>query len=107
MPDPLIQHTVSSAAPGAQELTEGVFPACALLRVPVGKGQVVIDQVLWDRTPATKEYVAKANLGHGVLVGTSGDVTVSNDANKRKAGRYVSALMTNILVPVNESPVKN
>jgi hypothetical protein len=102
LPDPLIQYTVSSTAAGAQELTEGVFPACALLRVPIGKGQVVVDQVLWDRTPATKEYVAKANLGHGVLVGTSGDVTVSNDGNRRKAGRYISTLMANILTPVGK-----
>jgi hypothetical protein len=104
LPDQLIEHSVSSPAPGAEELTASAIKrACALLRVPVGKGQAVIDQVLWNRTPETKDYVTKADVGLGADPGRMGDVTVTNDGNRRKANRYISTLMMNILYPIDPS----
>ncbi len=97
MPDPLIEYSATSAAPGAEELTQSVAPACVLLRIPMEKGQVVIDQVLWDLNPETREYIAKIDAGHGPDPGRLKDVKTSNDLNQRKARRYIATLMTNIL----------
>jgi hypothetical protein len=102
VPDPLVEYVVATSAADAEELTEAPtgVPACALLRIPFGRGQVVVDQVLWDRTPGAKEYVSVADAGHGPMPGRLGDVTVTSDINQRKAGRYIATLMTNILSPI-------
>jgi hypothetical protein len=100
LPDPVIEYTISSSDSGAEPLTEAIDPASALLRIPVGQGQIVIDQVLWDLNPETREYVAKIDAGHGPDPGRLKDVKTSNDQNRRKARRYISTLMTNILDPI-------
>ncbi len=105
MPDRLIMHTVHSSAPGAQELTEWVgAAACALLRIPLGKGQVVVDQVLWDMTPEDVEYISRVDVGFGPVPGRLADIVVTNEGNRRKANRYIATLFTNLIAPPSSGP---
>ena len=100
LPDQLLEFTVHSTAPGAEELTEAPLDkTCALLRVPLGKGQLVIDQVQWDTTPSDYEYLSRGDVGHGPVVGRA-DVVITNSQNHRKANRYIATLLTNLLHPV-------
>ena len=98
LPDPLLQYSVHSDAPGSEELTVSPLPGtCALLRVPMGNGQVIIDQVMWDATPEDREYVLRADVGHFPIVGLREDITVSSEMNRHKTNRYIATLLTNLL----------
>ena len=102
LPDRLLLNSVHCRAPGAEELTASPEPGvCALLRIPLGRGQVVVDQVLWDTTRQCREYVSRADVGFGPAPGR-GDIAVTSEVNSAKANRYIATLITNMLVPVGQ-----